>query len=83
MKRRIARHIRQMKNNVHFIDTDFKRADGWSGNWGSTTLCVEVARKNGQVAVRDSKNPNQPFLRFSNEEWLAFLGGAKSGLFDV
>jgi Domain of unknown function (DUF397) len=44
--------------------------------------CVEVARYGDQIAVRDSKNPTQPFLRFTGHEWSAFLAGAKAGEFD-
>lgn len=46
-------------------------------------LCVQVARKNGVVAVKDSKNPTTKPLMFSNQEWTAFINGAKQGLFDV
>ncbi|GAA2664541.1 MULTISPECIES: DUF397 domain-containing protein [Actinosynnema] len=31
--------------------------------------CVEVARTPNGVAVRDSKNPNGPVLRFSAAAW--------------
>ena len=45
--------------------------------------CVQVARlANGQVCVRDSKNPGGPILRFTPAEWQAFLGGARRGEFD-
>jgi hypothetical protein len=33
--------------------------------------------------VRDSKDPTGPILRFTREEWAAFLGGAKEGEFDL
>ncbi|MCX4745544.1 DUF397 domain-containing protein [Kitasatospora sp. NBC_01287] len=34
----------------------------------------------GGTAIRDSKNPHLPALRFNAEEWAAFVGGAKQGL---
>ncbi|UNO41032.1 DUF397 domain-containing protein [Streptomyces sp. MST-110588] len=35
--------------------------------------CVEVAMNNpGEVAVRDSKDPDGPILRFGAAEWAAF-----------
>jgi hypothetical protein len=34
------------------------------------------------VGVRDSKDLNGPVLRFSREEFAAFLAGAKAGEFD-
>ena len=45
--------------------------------------CVEVASlPDGQVGVRDSKNPGGPVLRFTSAEWRAFLGGVHNGEFD-
>jgi hypothetical protein len=36
--------------------------------------CVEVARTHsGKVAVRDSRNPDAGALRFSPDEWQAFV----------
>jgi hypothetical protein len=46
--------------------------------------CVEVARlPDGLVAVRDSKDPDGPVLRFTPAEWAAFLGGVHNGEFTV
>ena len=45
--------------------------------------CVEVARlADGQVGVRDSKNPDGAILRFTSAGWHAFLAGARRGEFD-
>jgi hypothetical protein len=53
------------------------RASASNGN------CVELASlTGGGVAVRDSKDPHGPVLRYTAEEWAAFLDGAKSGEFD-
>jgi uncharacterized protein DUF397 len=46
---------------------------------GNTT-CVEVARGDDEVFVRDSKNP-EVVLAFSPQEWEAFLDGAAKGEF--
>lgn len=44
--------------------------------------CVEVAAMpDGNVAVRDSKNPAGPVLRFTPSEWKAFIGGVRNGEF--
>lgn len=49
----------------------------------SNSNCVEVARlPDGAVGVRDSKDRDGPVLRFTREEWAAFLEGAMSGEFD-
>jgi hypothetical protein len=45
--------------------------------------CVEVANlPNGEIGVRDSKNSEGPVLRFTPDEWHAFLGGVRNGEFD-
>ncbi|MFC4060550.1 DUF397 domain-containing protein [Planomonospora corallina] len=52
-----------------------------SGNGGQ---CVEVATNLAKVvAVRDSKDPEGPKLVFTLAEWSAFIGGIKTGEFDV
>jgi hypothetical protein len=54
-----------------------KRSGGQGGN------CVEVASlPDGGMAVRDSKNPDGPNLRFTAAEWTAFVGGVKDGEFE-
>ena len=45
--------------------------------------CVEVASlPGGGIGVRDSKDAEGPVLRFTPDEWRAFLGGARNGEFD-
>jgi hypothetical protein len=45
--------------------------------------CVEVAfLPDGQVAVRNSRQPTGPALVFTALEWAAFVGGAEAGEFD-
>lgn len=36
----------------------------------------------GGVAVRDSKDPDGPILRYTALEWDCFLDGARKGEFD-
>ncbi len=52
----------------------------YSGDNGGE--CVEVASlsSNG-MAVRDSKRPYGPVLRFTGAEWDAFRNGVKNGEF--
>jgi Domain of unknown function (DUF397) len=40
--------------------------------------CVEVAMVPEGIAVRDSKNPDGPVLRFGTETWQAFIAGIKA-----
>jgi len=39
--------------------------------------CVEVSSAQGRVSIRDSKNPNGPFLSYTIGEFLSFLEAAK------
>lgn len=45
--------------------------------------CVEVAQfAGGEVGVRNSRHPGGSVLRFTADEWQAFIGGAHQGEFD-
>jgi hypothetical protein len=45
--------------------------------------CVEAARlPAGDIAVRNSRDPDGPALIFTQAEWQAFLLGARDGEFD-
>jgi len=62
---------------------------GSGSHWVKSSLsfsngnCVEVANlSEGGVAVRNSRDPEGPVLRFTPDEWHAFLGGAQLGEFD-
>ncbi len=57
------------------------RRSKWSGGSGN---CIEVAVLPAErgYAVRDSKDPRGPVLRFTSAEWRAFLHGVKAGEFD-
>jgi hypothetical protein len=46
--------------------------------------CVEIAAlPGGGVAVRDSKDPEGPILRFTAGEWAAFVEGVAAGEFEL
>jgi hypothetical protein len=62
---------------------------GSAFNWVKSSLsfsngnCVEVASLPGdQIGVRNSRDSEGPVLRFTPDEWHAFLGGARNGEFD-
>jgi Domain of unknown function (DUF397) len=44
--------------------------------------CVEIVPTNGQIAVRDSKDPFGPILRYRVSAWQSFLAEARKGGFD-
>jgi hypothetical protein len=46
---------------------------------GQQNNCVEVAPVREGTAVRDSKDPAGPVLRFSADAWRAFVASVKSG----
>jgi hypothetical protein len=57
--------------------------------WAKSSLsfsngnCVEIASlPDGNIGVRDSKNPEGPILRFTPDEWKAFTEGVRKGEFD-
>jgi hypothetical protein len=52
------------------------RKSSYSSSQGDN--CVEVASIHNGTAVRDSKDPDGPILRFSAEAWRAFLHSAKA-----
>jgi predicted secreted Zn-dependent protease len=56
-------------------------------HWQKSSLsgasgCVETAAAGGLVAVRDSKDPAGPVLRYTPHEWEVFVAGVKRGEFD-
>jgi hypothetical protein len=62
---------------------------GSDAHWIKSSLsfsngnCVEVANlSGGGIGVRDSKNPEGSVLRFTTDEWQAFIGGVRNGEFD-
>ena len=49
----------------------------------ATGNCVEVATlPGGEIGVRNSRNSAGSVLRFTPDEWHAFLGGVRNGEFD-
>lgn len=61
-------------------DLTWRKASRSSAEGGN---CVEVAElPGGGRAVRDSKDPSGPVLRFTPAEWAAFADGMRGGEFD-
>jgi len=48
---------------------------------GNANGCVEYAVLGDEVAVRDSKDPSGPVLRFPATEWREFVEAVKRGEF--
>jgi len=47
-----------------------------------SSQCVEVGHAPSEVLLRDSKDPDGPWLTFAPGVWSAFLAGLKAGEFD-
>ncbi|RJL32706.1 DUF397 domain-containing protein [Bailinhaonella thermotolerans] len=47
------------------------------------SACVEVAISSNHVLVRNSRHPEGAMLRFTKEEWVAFVNGVHRGEFEV
>lgn len=62
---------------------DFSRAT-WRKSIKSqqSGQCLELAKVDGVIGVRDSKDPNGPILEFTVAEIAAFVDGAANGEFD-
>lgn len=50
-----------------------------SSRSGSAINCVEVALTSGNVAVRDSKNPDDGHLTITRAQWRSFLATLSTG----
>lgn len=66
-----------------------RETTGTSSHWLKSSLsyangnCVEVAGlPGGEIGVRNSRDCAGPVLRFTPDEWHAFLGGVRNGEFD-
>jgi hypothetical protein len=60
-----------------------------SSTWVKSSLsfangnCVEVSdQPEGAIGVRNSRDSEGAVLRFTPDEWQAFLGGVRNGEFD-
>jgi hypothetical protein len=62
---------------------DLSRAAWRKGTRSGNNGCVEVAFVEDQVAVRDSKDRSGPVLVFTAHEWEAFIGGVRTGEFEL
>jgi hypothetical protein len=67
-------------NDFGKLATQFRKSS-FSG--ASNPACVEVGFETSAVLMRDSKDRGGPVLRFTVEEWKAFVAGVKAGEFDL
>ena len=80
----------QQRGNVRSIALRSPQLRPSSGSyWIKSSLsyangnCVEVASlPDGEIGVRNSRDSTGPVLRFTSDEWHAFIGGVRNGEFD-
>ena len=75
----ILKKMLEKTEKVTFADEEF-RSSSFSK---PRHKCVEVAVRDGVVALRDSKNPDAPVLKFVRSEWECFVQGVKNREFDI
>ncbi len=77
---RKSSHSGPWTDNCVEVDTDWHKSSH-SANNGQ---CVEThtCPGDGEVWVRDSKDPSGPVLKFTADEWSAFTAGVRGGEFD-
>jgi hypothetical protein len=63
--------------SLEVSDLQWRKARRSAGNGA----CVEVAPVNGQIAVRDSKNPDGTRLQYPSQSWQAFVVTIKGEFF--
>ncbi len=66
-----------MLKGTRFEDSEFKKVSC------ETNRCVEVAHRDGVVAVRSTTDPAKDTVYFTREEWSAFIAGVKNSEFDL
>ena len=65
-------------NAAHSTDNWIKSSLSFANN-----NCVEVADlTGGEIGVRNSREAAGAVLRFTPDEWRAFIGGVRNGEFD-
>jgi hypothetical protein len=57
--------------------------DWRKSSYSGANACVEVARPDAAVYVRDSKDLSGPSLQFSREAWTSFLAEVATGSLDL
>ncbi len=61
------------------LDRDWRKSSFSAGNGDN---CVELMPISGGIAVRDSKNPAHPEIRYASTEFVTFIQAVKAGGFD-
>lgn len=68
---------------IQFNDGDFKKSSYTPAYPYVPYCCVMIAKKDGIIAIRDSKDALKTTLVFNEAEWIAFVKGIKAGEFGL
>lgn len=63
--------------------TTLDNVDWRKSSFCGNSACVEVATAGDEFLVRDSKNSDSPVLKFTRDEWAAFVAGVSAGEFSA
>lgn len=76
--------VRRAPRAARSTGTTTSRGGGWTKARASDqgANCVQMRLRQGLVEVRDSKARRGPVLRFTTEEFAAWLDGARRGEYD-
>lgn len=72
--------MNSQNQGIVFADREFRKS---SLTGSDRYACVEVAMREGVVAVRSTTDPSKTTVLYTNDEWSAFIGGVKKGEFDL
>jgi hypothetical protein len=61
--------------------TTLDNVDWRKSSFCGNSACVEVAAAGDEFYVRDSKVSDSPVLKFTRDEWAAFVAGVTAGEF--
>lgn len=64
-------------------EVDSPRAGWYRSTFCESNGCLEVLFIDGQVAIRNSTNPDGPILSATPAEWQAFVKGVSNSEFDL
>ena len=83
LTRRVCRLRCSRRKGINMAEADSPLAWRKASRCESGT-CVEVALAGGQIAIRDSKQPDgSPYLTFAPETWRGFIASVRAGEFDL
>jgi hypothetical protein len=71
------------KSQERIFVTTGHLTDWRKSSFCGSSACVEVAKTGDEFLVRDSKDANSPVLKFTVDEWSAFLAGVNAGEFSA